>query len=46
MFHSNIGRYFIGFNGRNYEPNEELRAAFPDDERAREEIYLREKAVN
>lgn len=40
LFHPEIGRYFTGFNGRSYELNEEMRAEFPDDERAVEEIYL------
>lgn len=40
-FHSEIGRYFTAFNGRNFELNDELRAAYPDDERVLDEIYLK-----
>lgn len=41
MFHSEIGRHFNGFNGRYFELNDEMRARFPDDERVRDEIYVR-----
>lgn len=39
--HPSVGRYFTAFTGRCYELNAEMRVAFPDDERAMDEIYQR-----
>ena len=39
--HSEVGRYFQKFDGRWYEPNDEKRAEYPDDDRARDQFQLR-----
>lgn len=41
IVHSEVGRYFTGYTGRYYELNNEIRAEYPDDEGARDEIYLK-----
>lgn len=43
IVHSEVGRYFTGYNGRFYELNDEIRAEYPDDEGARDGIYLKQR---